>query len=765
MTAAPPARQKRLLPAATANAVGVAALSCAGAAAKDGSDAALPWVDRNALKRLSGARTAPAGALCRGCPLPGAILEGPEDYFIPVPGKELVYRGLKAEAQRLIGQMPARGRESYELQYGARARQMLGDAVANGNSGDLAEVSRQFFHTEAGYQATLLLGLSELDHGRPLAGALALRRLREAGEQADAFEPLLSLAMATCWVQAGMPDEARRVLIDLKRRERWPRVEIAGHEVRLFAEGSDPVEWLRGQLGSRPVSVAAETEAWAMFRGSPGRNAATKASDPLLSLRWRIPLTDDPAIEAFLQQQVQTNRDHGITSLPVLSPLAVNDVILMRTVRNLLAIDFLTGKRVWEVPVDDRLDALLGAGVPESMLQQVSQVSMGLQQRVWCDSTYGTLSSDGRCVFSIEDLGLGPGQGMGMGMQVGRQVFNVRGQRIAAYEQPHSYNRLAAHDVRTGKLKWHLGGPADQFALRQPEVFFLGPPLPVAGRLYVLAEVKEEIRLMALDARTGDLVWSQQLAVAEQSLQGDPWRRMSGLTPSYADGILVCPTATGAVVGVDISTRWLLWRYPYDRTRESMYPANMFFIAPMGMVAGGLGLERWNDGSVTIAEGRVVVGPVESNEIHCLNLLDGKLLWKESRRDEANHREDVYLACVYGGKVVLVGKRYVRAVSLADGTAAWNGAALALPNDANPSGRGFLSGSTYFVPLSSAAVAAIDLDAGQLLRVSSSREGTVPGNLVCYKGRVLSQSPEGVECYYQIDALRGGGQAPGREGR
>ena len=38
------------------------------------------------------------------------------------------------------------------------------------------------------------------------------------------------------------------------------------------------------------------------------------------------------------------------------------------------------------------------------------------------------------------------------------------------------------------------------------------------GQLYVLAEIKGEIRLLALDAATGDLLWSQQLAVTEQSL-------------------------------------------------------------------------------------------------------------------------------------------------------------------------------------------------------------------------------------------------------
>ena len=52
----------------------------------------------------------------------------------------------------------------------ARARQMLTEAAVAGDPVGLAEVSRRFFHTRAGYEATLLLGLHHLDHTRPWPG-------------------------------------------------------------------------------------------------------------------------------------------------------------------------------------------------------------------------------------------------------------------------------------------------------------------------------------------------------------------------------------------------------------------------------------------------------------------------------------------------------------------------------------------------------------------------------------------------------------------
>ncbi len=121
--------------------------------------------------------------------------------------------------------MPGEGRELYELQYGVRAKQLLQEAAAAGDAQGLAEVSRRFFHTRAGYEATFLLGLDHLDHGRPLAGALTLQRLKDAARMSDQFEPALSLAMATGWLQAGELDKARQNCFGLSQRSS-PR----GHE-------------------------------------------------------------------------------------------------------------------------------------------------------------------------------------------------------------------------------------------------------------------------------------------------------------------------------------------------------------------------------------------------------------------------------------------------------------------------------------------------------------------------------------------------------
>lgn len=664
----------------------------------------------------------------------GAILDSPEDYFFQPDQNGPVHLSLKAEAQRLLGQMPRAGSELYELQYGARARQMLNEAAAAGDTTALTEVSRRFYHTQAGYEATLLLGLNHLDHGRWLAAALVLQRLRDTSPTGDQFEPTLSLAIATSWLRSGTPERAQDALVALKTRQPNGKVVVAGKEVSLFNQPSQAIAWLTNLIGQSPQLDITKTDNWAMFRGNAARNAASLASGPLLSLRWRVPMTDHPYVEALIKELQEVDQDRDEWTVPSLHPLVVDNVVLMRTAQTLLAVDFATGKRIWEAPVDDPFEPLVDPE-PETSFSRGPQLEQSLRLRLWGDATYGTLSSDGRLVFAIEDLRLENNN-----PYMSSMFF--RGPRSGEEQGPRSHNRLAAYDIHTGKLKWHLGGSPEEFGLPLAGTYFLGPPLPLMDQLFVIAEIKGEIRLIALEAQNGNQLWSQQLADVDRDILNDLLRRLSGVSPSYANGILVCPTSNQSVVALELASRSLLWGYTYAPQSEANEQA-MFF-ATHGMIdpspAG-----RWTDSSIIIAGDRVLTTPVESNEIHCLNLVDGKLLWKQARQ------EDLYLACEHQGKVILVGKQRVRALNLADGQTAWN---VDFPTGSRPSGRGFLSGDIYHIPLSSAAVMAVDVKAGRLESLAKSRRGSVPGNLVCYEGMVVSQRADAVELFYQLEALK-----------
>ncbi|HWA98463.1 MAG TPA: PQQ-binding-like beta-propeller repeat protein [Pirellulales bacterium] len=466
-------------------------------------------------------------------------------------------------------------------------------------------------------------------------------------------------------------------------------------------------------------------------------------------------MTSDPEIERLTAQLRQTYIDQGLAALPSVYPLAVNDFIFTRSVAGLVAIDFKTGKRVWNGPIDDATRALLDSASVEPA-SNAPRLAAWLDNRLWDDNIYGSLSSDGRSIFCVEDLASDlSGESM-------RTTVGPHG-RILIEPANRPQNRLASYSIATeGKLEWDLAVAANDPRPELAGAFFLGPPLPLAGRLYVLAETKGEIRLIALrpksDADTGatgvEVEWSQQLAMVERTISEDDVRRLAGATPSFADGVLVCPTSAGAVIAVDLATRSLLWGYRYQRGEEPQIRGRM---AAMQMSSGnGTENEHWCDATVTIADDRVLVTPVESPapttngvmpgpEIHCLNLLDGSRLWTQPRED------GLYIGSIEHGKVTIVGSGHLRQHRLSDGKLEWT---TVLPAGSMPSGRGFFTSDRYFLPLTSAEVAAIDLRDGHVSARAKSRSGQIPGNLICYHGSVVSQGADCLESFYQLDELR-----------
>jgi outer membrane protein assembly factor BamB len=699
------------------------------------------------------------------------ILRGGEDYLFQPDRTVAGYKSLKLRAQQLLGQMPREGLDLYEVRYGGEARDKLKRAVAAGDKDGLSEISSQLFHTRAGYEATWLLALYHMDHGAPLAGALTLKRLREAGAAAESFEPGLSLTEAACYYQAGMLSDCKQVLIDLKRRmQQGPgsRQQGAGSQnysmlhapgsglpVPWFDSDADAPNWLAKLAGLERIAAGVETDRWSMFRGDAARNAATVGSPPLLNRRWRVEVAEDPVLQKALEDLANSNREHGVPMFAGLHPLAIGDKILMRTRNNVMAIDLTTGKRIWPTASEHE------PGVQQSNRQrgfpfnQASVMSEQAQyaQRIWDDAAYGTLSSDGSLVYLIEELPLGVTPNNG-------QVMMFGGNRTDPSNHG-ATNKLAAYDINTAKLMWSVGGQEDPMGM-MPDTFFLGPPLPLRGQLYVMAEVKEEMRLLAFNATSGSFLWSQPLANVESNITQDAIRRLAGVSPSYSDGVLICPTGAGCVVAVDVATHSLLWGYIYTRPGEQPTAGRRF----RGQVGGNAAMlnafyssngvmPRWLDGTAMIVGGRVLLTPAEADALYCLNLADGKPMWP------AKPREDhCYIACVHKGLVVLVGRTEIDAIKLEDGSKAWGGRTVTLPSGASVCGHGCYAGDHYFVPLSNGDVMSVDLESGKVVSTSpgsrqwTGRRSAVPGNLICYRGFLISQGMDGLECYYQVDAAR-----------
>src|SRR5439155_10001538 len=150
------------------------------------------------------------------------------------------------------------------------------------------------------------------------------------------------------------------------------------------------------------------------------------------------------------------------------------------------------------------------------------------------------------------------------------------------------YNILQAFDLGSGKMLWKVGGRGDKKHPNDPkgdlhESYFLGPPLAIGGKLYVLTDKNQELRLVCLDGAKGTISWVQTLATTKEKMLTDQARRAWAAPLAYGEGILVCPTNAGAVIGVDFLTHSLLWAYAY---RDRAAPKNPQEEAMMGMGGG-----------------------------------------------------------------------------------------------------------------------------------------------------------------------------------
>ena len=662
-----------------------------------------------------------------------------QDFFIGKSGDQGTQTSLKAEAQRLLGTMPKAGRDLYELQFGTDARVLLDKAIKTGDARHLTEVTRQYFHTSAGYEATILLGRHEMDQGQPLAAALCFKRVSEAPGALPQFDPELSLLLSTAWLQAGLPKHCEQTLVQLKQRQPDARFRVGNRQVQLFQNPNEAVAWLRNTVGVQFRTAGPEAMQWVMFRGNAARTASTRGGMPLIFLRWQVPTANNATDEQQIEELTKEKQDLNLPALPSLHPLVVDDVVLMRTPERLIAVDFPTGKRIWEFPWFDTPDE---EALRDSRSQSRGSTSAKrrgeLSQRLWDDATYGQLSSDGKRVFVLWNLGFASST-LSPNVMVGPGGIQTR--RPGA---PKPYNQLASLDLKTeGSLQWIIGGVDGEDEPRLAGTFFLGPPLPLNDQLYVLAEVKGEIRLVVLDSRNGQLRWTQQLAhVDTRTITRDSTRRLAGASPSFSDGVLVCPTSAGAIVAVDISTRSLLWGYKY----QQLAPANRRFgFRPVPQSTKTENGNRWADASVTIAQGKVLVTPVEGNELICLDLLTGKPLWPAQKREDR-----LYVACIHQDNVVMVGKNKVSAFQLSDGKPAWPNP-ITLPRGM-PSGRGFYTDKFYYLPTTEKSLLKIDLDKAEIAHQITT--STLLGNLVCYKDEVISQTPRNLETYLQADRLR-----------
>jgi hypothetical protein len=649
-----------------------------------------------------------------------------QDYFT-AEGNSKSQLSLRAIAEKAIGNMPNEGRKLYELKYGAEAKALLDRAMEDFDLRALAECTRRYFHTPAGHDATLLLGQLHLDEGRSAAAAFCFRRLSESSRSAQ-YEPQASLLLSASWLYAGSDEGAKRTLLELKKRQPDLVVEAGDQKIKMFQNDADAIPWLRKLMSSSGIERHQFVEEWLTVRGNAERNALAHATPPVGIKSWRLPVANFPEDEEIISKHVRAMQSGGTVPMPSLHALAVGDQVIMRTTRRVFGVDFHTGKRVWEWPWDDEPDVDAEGLRNIRMAGEDTQWAAQLKTRLWSDHPFGQLSSNGKSVFAISNLGEIPSSS-------NQIMFALRNRGNLP-----SSNQLASLSLeREGALEWIIGGEngSDEPALAG--TFFLGTPIADGDILYALAEQRDEVQLLALDPETGLLKWQQQLAHVEgMSVQSNPLRRMAGATPAHSSGVLVCPTAAGVVVAMDVSSRSLLWAYEYATSIKTGYPNQGFIGRPTTETP-----PEWRENSPIIHNGSVILAPPDSPWLYCLDLLSGESNWGPIKRN--GH---VFVGCVSGDQIVLVGPDKVTSIGLSNGgKELWT-----TPLPASPSGRGVNTGDRFLLPLSSSELLTLELSTGKI--ISTSKTEYMLGNLVSFRGHIVSHGANFLTTFHQVEQLR-----------
>ncbi|MBN9117737.1 MAG: PQQ-binding-like beta-propeller repeat protein [Planctomycetes bacterium] len=750
------------------------------------------------------------------------ILDSKSDSFFDVKYKigdtwRINRISVKTEANRIISTFSPEGLQFYQQAQGANAAQLLEDArKANYDVAMLADLSQRYFHTKAGAEGTILLATVYLERGNFIEAAHAFERLLPRKDVDDLFTARTLFKACLALKRSGEPRHAEALKGALERLEK-----VAKNGVQI-GRTTYTMEKLRAEL-DRPIEMiqaSALVDVWAMRGGNPARSAVVNGGPPFLDPIFRTTLfqsgDDEPnlwikgALDPLFARDAKTAA-RGVP-LPGSFPISTPDLLVFRGYDGVYAVatrDRVVGGQVvragtvlWRSKTTAGLHQLLDSGLTDDidMKRDVqnwwntySSRQVNVSSILYENPLIGTLSHDGQNVYFADDVAITPPpvySNPDFGIQGGPQ-YRHSGDLADMVRA----GRLVAVNMKSGSVVWDLGRvkpfegapplppvlteeeadkTTDAFRLCRDAVF-LGAPMPINGKLYVLIEQAACVRLLCLDPKTlvqvpgqtkkPALVWSQKLGKPNNPLPQDSVRRYQGATLAAGEGIIVCPTNSGVVVAVDIMSRSLLWAHAY-RTLENQKPVRGFGPDGQPIIPEQLPNARWRSAGPIISNGRVVVTAFDSRKLECLDLRTGKVLWWVPH--DAN---DLYVGGVVNDRVVVVGKNQVRAYHLTGEDKDTQKPKLAWECNGTPTptGHGAIGRNAFYVPVRqdnagvnavpAAEIWAINLEDGKINSKTAARKRNDTaelakygiGNLVFQDGMVFSQSPWEVACYPQLE--------------
>ena len=658
---------------------------------------------------------------------------GEEEFLVLTDKSKGTAVSVSKIATEMLGRMPKSAIDSYRVRFGVPARQRLSLAIADSNYAEISQVMQRFPYTDAGIEAAKLMGHHHFDAGRALLAAESFQLALEMEKLGGKSDPQLSVLTAVSWALAQRKELAETVMKNLAS-ETGGKFRLGDEDITI--DGEDPLAAIGSFIGSEPLASSSKVDQWLLVGGNASSKVTTTDGFPVGQPIWQVDVADSRSAQREIEDARTSIAKTISTStagslVPANVPLIVDGLVMVGNEKQVSAVDFKTGKRLWAVASEADANEVIKqqqAGVKrmivvQGRLQQSS--SKTIDQAPWSDFLQGHASSDGKFIFHVVKSLAAPEGG-----SENNQIFRGRFESKKA-----TTNTLQAIDVlNQGELAWEVGGGQTTGDPRLAEVSFLGAPLPIDGVLYAIGKHLQDIVLVALSSDDGQLVWMQALASSENSqinrYSSRNTEESHSMTPSYSKGILICPTGQNAMVAVDTIGRRIVWGSQTTGSETRRYAKRSGSIKDL------------QNPQVFVENSRVVAFDV-SNETRLLavSLLDGSPLMKIGKAG-VKVKEVLYVASVDESQVVLVEKNRVRAISSDSGRKLWE---TSIRKFGSPTGRGYVSEKSFYLPTEGNAIVKIDLETGEV--VDGVNTDHPLGNLIVHQGRVISRRETSVACY------------------
>lgn len=696
-------------------------------ATADNSGLQLP-LDRQVDVRLSAVRRSiDDGDFGAAAAMLSQILNAEQSAFTTeTDGSTL--RPAPAIASQLVGRLPIELRERLDSEID-RGVQADWNSVKGASIDAISEFASQHYASSSGLEALRLLAGLHRDAGRYVQSAAAWNAIHEHPRASADQRTIAIMAKAESLLKLGDLAGAKLAAGQLSKPGISTSVRIAGKAV-------SPQQWIERLIDRLPVIA------------SPKGTSIPGSLLPAPQPTWTKDISPMPEVQKSLNHLQRYFREQGVVSSVAMRPRIVGNLAIVRTMQELQAYNTTTGELHWTIPNQEYAWISTNPSAPGNNHQR-NMIASDWHRRTEADSVFNSISTNGKLLIVVQE----PDR-----PEMDRQAWSgpPRPSPAGSVTNVH-WNKLCGYETSTRQLRWQIGGPptgpADVFG----GACFLGTPLFVDDLLFTIARRDDDLLLMALDQETGHLRWSVKLGMLAPHLADSTLRRRVACPVTLVAGKLLCPTASGMLVAVNLTTRSIDWAYRYPMLQHDLTPRPVNG-SPTAVVPD-VWWDEWREASCVSSDDslldpeleqvatlsqptpvNVFVSP-DSDQIHAVNLRDGSSRWRSPRAG------GLYLAGIADGCAIVVESMAVRAHDVRSGQIRWR------CEIGEIAGRGAMSGGRFFQSCRNGGIVAVNTNDGARHLIPPMPE-IIAGTLALSHDGWIVQSTQSVQRLPWLESVR-----------